>query len=397
MAKFNAKLGWIGGACGVVALVAIGCAADGASEGAALTGESASPTEPAPIAAVDKGTDSEDDTVGGESTEPTPGTNTGADASTDAGPQPIPPPVTGAPWPAPKEGDSCAKADDLAYDWCGKCGVTSAVCQKQADGSLKWGKYAGFCDQEVGECTPGEAIDGVCGNCGTQKKTCNPYGKKSNSCKWTTAKCVEPVGSCKPEAVEYTAASCDVSGTYRKRTCDAACTWSAFSECATVSADATVNVPALDQTAGVSVTFSTAQMADGLEGYCPAATLDPGAFPYRYVAVKNTRSTAATVTGYLSAVSAGGKVIDTVMATYNLSSPPLTAAQRKACDKGISDDTFGANETLTGDSRFSAINSVTIPAGGTVIFYMAPFLAYDATLPDRNTGTIRFNVKTTAL
>lgn len=203
---------------GLGAAVFFGCATSDTPDIGDESGDSGA-TPPGLVEAPDEPDDDGGDTIGeGDSAIPE---TDGGKGDADAGPQPIPPPVVGAPWPAPKQGDPCPKADDLAYDWCGACGVTSAICQKQPDGSLKWGKYAGFCENETGACDPNSApVQEECGNCGTLTKSCSQYGKTAKSCQFVKTACAAEK-TCSPGSVEYTAASCDVKGTFQYRYCNA--------------------------------------------------------------------------------------------------------------------------------------------------------------------------------
>ena len=301
------------------------------------------------------------------------------DAGKDAGP------------PPPDPGAACATANQIFKRTCGTCGTQEAVCLANEDGGPGGvvSPYGECKNQVVNGCLPGSTEEIACGNCGTQKRTCNNYCAWSNngSCSG------QPTNSCTPGSVELVSAGCDAN-LYRKRSCEAACTWTNFSQ--TCSAAPTfVLVPPTD--GGVNSTIailnSTKTIAR-ISGSCPSATVSTTAVtPYNYIEVRNTNPKAVTVSIFNSQAT-GGPVIDTVMAAYDGTTIPSTEAARKACKAGVGD--YGTT-ALTGSGSFASLDgtrAVTIPANSSVQVYFASYYAYDASDPAESTGMIKLNVKT---
>jgi hypothetical protein len=72
------------------------------------------------------------------------------------------------------------------------------------------------------DCTPGEAQDGSCGNCGTHTRTCGA------NCHWDAWSTCTGQGECLAGATE-SVPCCDCGE--RTRTCSSACAWSEFAAC----------------------------------------------------------------------------------------------------------------------------------------------------------------------
>ncbi|HSO40315.1 MAG TPA: hypothetical protein VLT33_47645 [Labilithrix sp.] len=360
----------------------VGCSADG---GSGIT-DTTEPTEPAP-----------DDGVGKLPPSSSSGNNVVPDAGKDAskkdsGPKPEagvdagpPPPVVGA---------ACPTLNLTATKSCGKCGKAETLCLDDGTGKGKWSEY-GACAAEVGDCTPGESVTEDCGNCGKQVKTCNQY------CAFTTSTCNgQPANNCKPGTLEYSGAGCPTASTYRNRTCGVACTWSNFS----ATCETPVNELKLDIGAAVAavttktITFSTARMATRLSGFstCPLASApSAGDYPYQYVEVHNPSATkAAKVTIYAS-LAPGGVVIDTIMATYASPIQPMDDASRKLCRDGVNDQSTASDPT--GDPDFSILKAVAIPAGGSILVYVASYYENKVGQTHVVVGDININTKVETL
>lgn len=361
----------------------IGCSADGAGD--VIEDENA--TEPDEgngtyLPPSSSGSSSSSSSSGGSGTKDG---GTKKDSGTkDAGP------------PPPEPGDACTKIDQIFKKACGACGTQEAVCLASGDAGAGTVSDYGPCTNEIaGGCIPGTEEDVACGNCGTAKKTCNKY------CAWSTSACTgQPANSCKPGSVEYTAAGCGPS-TYRKRDCQDSCQWTNYStSCAAPVNDIVLNINGTaGQTASTTVQFSTAKMGPRLGyGTCPqTSNLSSGDYPYAYVEVKNTTAKAAAVTIYLTTAT-GGAVIDTVMAAYDTPIMPMDDAGRKNCKWGLNDQSYATDEqALTGDSDFSILKAVPIPAGASILVYVSTYVQYSATNPANTTGPIKFAVKTDTL
>ena len=301
-----------------------------------------------------------------------------SDAGKDAGP------------PPPNPGDACTKIDQIFKKSCGACGTQEAVCE--ADGDAGAGKVSayGVCQGEVaGGCIPGTTEDVACGNCGTAKKTCNQY------CAWSTGACTgQPANSCKPGGYEYTAAGCPANQ-YRKRDCQTSCVWTNYGTCATPVNDIVLPINGTaGQTAAQTITHADTKVGPKLSGTCPNASISTTTSAYEYVEVKNSTAKSATVTLYTSQ-AAGGQVLDTIIAYYDKAIQPMDDNSRKACTSGVADQSY-SDTALTGNSNFSIIKNVVIPAGGSILVYVATWDAYDAA--DNTTfGPVKLNVKTDAL
>jgi hypothetical protein len=302
------------------------------------------------------------------------------DATVDAGP---PPPV---------EGTACTTLNATAQKACGACGKASTVCLADDGGTTgKWSSYGPCGGELAGGCVPGSVVNQACGNCGTETKTCNQY------CAFGPSVCAgEPVGNCKAGSVEYINAGCTTASTYRNRTCGAACTWSGYSAtCAAPVNDIVLNVPAtVGGTAFKAITFSTAKMAARLSSYgsCPTSSAPSvGDYPYQYVEIHNPTAKAAVVTLYTSA-GPSAVVIDTIMAAYQTPIQPMDDAGRQACTWGVNDQS-SSDTALTGNSNFSILKAVPIPAGGSILVYTAAYYEYVAGGSSTTTGAIQMNVK----
>ena len=310
-----------------------------------------------------------------------------AEAGIDAGP---PPPV---------EGTACPTANVTVSKACGKCGTTSTICIDDGSGK-KWSPY-GACAGEMGTCVPGETVTEDCGNCGKQVKTCGQY------CAFTTSACTgQPVNSCKPTTVEYSTAGCATPSTYRNRMCSAACTWSNFSAtCETPVNDLKLDIGgAVAAVTTKTITFSAAHVLSRLSAFstCPQASAPTaGNYPYQYVEIHNPSATkAAKVTVYASAAP-GGAVVDTMMVGYATPLQPMDDAGRKACRDGANDQSATVDLPLTGSVDFSILKAVAIPAGGSILIYIASYYEAGSVDFDGNlratTGDLNINTKIESL
>lgn len=361
----------------------VGCSADGGGSGIDTESD---PTVPEPGSSgsvvpprTDDGAQAQD---AGKTDSGKKDSGTKAEAGFDAGP---PPPVEGA---------SCPTLNAIGKKTCGACGTAETVCLDDGTGKGKWSPY-GSCNNELTNgCIPGTVVDEPCGNCGTQKKTCNQY------CAFTTSTCNgQPANSCVPGTTEYTTAGCP-AGDYRNRTCGAACTWSGFSAaCAAPVNDIVLNIPAtVGATSSKTITFSAAKQGPRISGFsaCPqAGALSSGNYPYQYVELHNPNAKAAKVTVYASAAP-GGAVIDTIMAGYSTAIQPMDDAAKKACAYGANDQSATADQALTGAADFSILKAVPIPAGGSILIFVATYYQ-NPTTDEVTTGDLNINAKIESL
>ena len=363
-------------------LAVVGCSADG---GGADIEEGVAPTEPGSSGSVvpPKGDPVDPPDAGKDSGKKDSGSK--PETGVDAGP---PPPVPGT---------ACTVDGETKKKACGACGTQETICIDEDGTGKKWSVYGTCAGELTNGCIPGTVVDEACGNCGTVKKTCTQY------CAFTSSACTgEPVNNCKPGAKEYSTAGCTTPSTYRDRTCGAACTWSGFSPtCETPVNDIVLNVPTtVGGTASKTITFSAAKQGPKLSAFsaCPqASSPTAGNYPYEYVELKNPSATKiATVTIYASAAP-GGEVIDTLMAAYATALQPMDDAARKACKWGANDQSSGTDVTnFTGDSAFSILKTVAIPAGGSILVYVASYYA-NPTSGEPTTGDLNLNVKVDTL
>ena len=382
----------LGGAAAVV-----GCSADGGGAGIAdTTTDQTIPPAPADPPNVGKLPPSNGS---GDSGAPV---DAGRDASKRDGGGPKPEAGVDAGPPPPVPGTVCAALNTIAMKPCGKCGTTGAVCLDDGTGTGKgtWSDY-GACGDEKGSCMPGETVTEDCGNCGKQVKTCNQF------CAFSTSACAgQPMNSCKPATTEYSTAGCVTPQTYRNRTCGATCTWSNF----TAACDAPVNDLKLDIGTSVAaltsktITLTAARVLSRLSAFslCPQVSAPTaGNFPYQYVEIHNPSATeAAKVTVYASAAP-GGFVIDTMMVGYGGSVQPVDEPARLACRDGANDQSSSADLPLTGNLDFSILKGIAIPAGGSILIYIASYYEVGSTDFDGNprvvTGDLNINTKVETL
>lgn len=355
----------------VGAAAVVGCSADG---GSGIT--EADPTDPTPEEGTGKLPPS---SSSGDNAIPDAGKDASKkdsgpkqEAGVDAGP---PPPVEGA---------ACTTLGATAKKPCGACGFAETLCLDDGTGKGKWGVY-GTCGGELaGGCVPGTTAE--CGNCG--KKTC------TSACVFPSVCVGEPVGACKAGSKEYSSASCPTAGTYRNRTCGATCAWTPLSAtCEQPVNDIVLNIGTTVAAVTTKViTLSAAKTASRLIGACPGSLSASTNYAYQYVEVHNPTAKAAKVSVYGS-TAPGGQVVDTVMGVYALPIQPMDDASRKACRDGVNDQS--GDTTLTGDSNFSLVTGVAIPANSSVLVYIGSYtevgqLDFDG-LP--STGDLNFNTK----
>jgi hypothetical protein len=134
---------------------------------------------------------------------------------------------------------------------------------------------------------------------------------------------------------------------------------------------------------------------------CPNASFSGHVTNYQYVRIANPTSKAATLSVWTSKAAAGPD-IDTILATYW--ADPTTSAERLACVVGVNDicsDTSDPTTCVYGGAGFwaglmsSEGNAVTVPAGGSVIVYVA---AYDSTTSTNpHSGPYTLSARTEAL
>ncbi len=328
---------------------------------------------------------------GGGSSGVTPASDGGKDSggkppAKDAAPDNAPPP--------PMPGTTCVVADKIFARECGACGKQEAICLSNASGKLEVSEYSACHDELVGGCTPGSIVDEACGNCGTHKKTCSKY------CAWSVSACVgEPLNSCAAGTVAWSTAGCATSGTFRERSCSAACQWSSFASTCS-GADFSMNAPAaMGATTSVIVPLTTAYRTKRVTGSCSGAsgaTLSPtDKHNVAFVRVTNTQAQNVTLSAWNSQAP-GGALVNTVLVAY--ATQPTSDEELKACDKGAGD--YCPTSTLPcGDSQFGALtgtSAVVVPAGGTRVIAIT---AYDpqGTPGSVTEGPILLTLRTDAL
>jgi hypothetical protein len=353
----------------------VGCSADG---GSGIESET-TPTEPEPEAVLPPPSGGGSDSGPSKPDAGKKDSGSKPDTGVDAGP---PPPVEGTP---------CTKADEIKKKKCGACGEASTVCIDDGTGK-KWSAYSPCENELAGGCIPGTIVDEPCGNCGTVKKTCTQY------CAYTSGACTgQPALNCKPGTVEYTTAGCAAS-TYRNRTCGAACTWGGYSAtCAQPVNDIVLNITGgVGNTVTTTVTLDATQQGSRVSGTCPmGGSPIAGDYPYRYVELKNTLATSATVTVYTSQ-AAGGTVVDTILAVYDKAIQPMSDTDKKACKYGVNDQSY-SDTALTGNADFSILKTIVIPAGASFLAVVTTYEELDATTTASASGPVNLNVKIDAL
>ena len=307
-----------------------------------------------------------------------PGNSSKPDAGKDSGP------------PAPDEGDPCPTPNEIFKRSCGFCGTQEAICLVSPDGSGNFVSAYGECVGQIPNgCLPGTVEEVPCGNCGTQKRTCNQY------CSWTTSSCQnEPPNSCSPGSIELISAGCP-SDTYRTKTCKAACTWEPASLTCGDPPSFVIAPPAPGGVASTIAILRETQTIGRLSGTCGSSTsIVSTATPYAYVEVRNPHPKAVTVSIFNTRANATSPIIDTVMAAYEGPDIPKSDAQRKNCIKGVNDT---GTTALTGDGKWASLDgarAVTIPAGGSVQVYFAAYYSYSPSNPSNTTGMVKLSVKT---
>lgn len=359
----------IAGFVGMAAV--IGCSAEGSSDviedqsGTAPTDDGSSGNQ---LPASNPGASSSGGSSGSTSKD------AGKDATkAEAGPKDAGP-------PPPNPGDTCTQADKVFTKTCGKCGKAEAICLDKGGGKLEVSDY-GACLGETGVCEPGTTEDVACGNCGTQKKTCNQY------CAWSSSTCSgQPTNSCAPGTVEYTTAGCAVN-LYRNRSCGTACTWGGFSTaCAEpVNANKLNIATTVSGTATGSYSLKNTQMSKRQPLYsCGASaslstTLD---HPFEVIELKNTTAKTATI----SATLTGTPVVESMLAAYPNALPPMDDTALKACT------TVDWGYTTT----WPDISGVTIAPGAKILLRVQTYYANSQTTYP-TTGNFGLTVTTTAL
>lgn len=314
------------------------------------------------------------------------GTDSGKKA--DSGKTDSGPPDAGP--PPPVAGTACTKADEIKTKACGACGKASTVCLDDGTGKLKWSEYSACENELVGGCIPGTVVNEPCGNCGTMKKTCTAY------CAYTSGACTgQPAVNCKPGTVEYITAGCPTSGTYRNRTCGAACTWGGTS--ATCEEPNNPNKMTAAATVGgvVSATWTLAPGNVMKRPYsCGGSSFSSPDLQYVAVEIKNPNPTSIEVQLYHSAAP-GGDELDTLIWVYSKILPPSTDAEIAACMPspiGIQDSCTGttpSNKCGNADSfNFAGVKGVPIPANGKILVYSSGYTSGE-------TGAFNLNVETT--
>lgn len=247
-------------------------------------------------------------------------------------------------------GGECPTLNATRSKACGLCGQAVSRCVDDGFGSTKWSEYGPCAGEVVGGCTPGSVQSNPCGTCGVVSQTC------SASCTFSGGTCVEP-------------ASCTTGF---------------------------LVVPgAVGSKASTLFSLSEAKTGTRVRGDCPVTT-EPlvGPFTTQFIEVKNVNAKPATVTLYVTQAP-GGPLLDTTMVAYAGTTMPASAAAQKACSFGVS-DTSESSIDLTGFVDFPALTAVRIPAGASVMVYVASFSSVSAG-PAKTTGTLKLNVRTDIL
>ena len=354
----------------------VACSANGGGEVYLET--DASPTEPAPTSTLPPSSRPDDASVDAKKDAGKDAAKDAAkDATVDAGP------------PPPSPGDACKTVDEIFKRTCGICGTQESLCLAKPDGTPGIVSDYSPCANELATgCLPGTTENEACGNCGTRKRTCNPY------CAWTTGVCGgEPVSSCTPTAQDFTGAGCPAPGTVRTRSCGDACTWTNFS--GTCEPLAFQLVVATNPGDAVSAIYPLkAAVADKrLTGSCPNGTLSATTnHPYAYVELVNPTEGTLTLSAWNTATPNGGPIIDTLMAWY-AGARPTDDASRKTCAKGVIDSC--PTGLPCGDLKWGGLtgaSAITIPPFGSVtLFFGSYYPAGGASLAE---GNVKLVVRT---
>jgi hypothetical protein len=386
----SARSGLVGATItGVIStfILVVGCSADGTVDDLLLEPTNASdPTDP-----------NDPDKEGSTVVPPkSPGGGDGGGSSTPARDAGKPPPKPGASDAgkdsgpsAPNEGDPCPTPNEIFKRSCGFCGTQEAICLVSPDGGPNFVSPYGECTGQVeGGCMPGTVEEVPCGDCGTQKRTCNQY------CAWSTSTCQnQPPNHCTPGSVELLSAGCPANE-YRTKTCKADCTWDNVTACS--EPPTFVNAPpAPGGVASTIAILKSTKTIGRLGGTCGSSvSISMTDTPYAYVEVRNPNPKAVTVSIYNSQATPSSPIIDTIMAAYDGATIPTTDTQRKNCIKGVGDSSTTA---LTGDSNWASLDgtrAVTIAPGASVQVYFAAYQAYSSSNPSKTTGLVKLNVRT---
>jgi hypothetical protein len=287
-------------------------------------------------------------------------------AASDAGPD-------AASADAGPPGSACPTKDAIQEQACGLCGTQSRLCAPNSAGSPNVWQPWGFCQNEVADgCVPGTATTEACGLCGTRNKVCQ------NDCRYAVGACKnEPAGACQPGAIDYQVGlSCDAGG--RSRTCEATCTYGAFSDCF-VQGEPTLT---LATTAGGKVSgefkLEDSSTISRPSGTCPVTSFS-SVTPFTYVTLVNPTATSATVSVWSGQSShVGASYIDTVIASYARDTKPVTDPERKACAKGVNDTCSSGGDPSACVSSWAGLvgsNVVTVPANGKIVIYVGAYYA----------------------
>jgi hypothetical protein len=299
------------------------------------------------------------------------------------------------------EGTPCSPSGVTQKRGCGICGQQSRVCLDDGAGRIVWQTW-GACTGEVdGGCVPGTQIPEECGNCGTRARTCQA------TCQWLTGSCIEPDASaCAPNDQEFIMGlSCTSPNEGRYHSClpreagALGCTWTSWSACATAMPfNQSITIPsgaAADQVlSGEFMLSQPTKTQRVLEtGYgantmvaCPR-TLETTLTRYSYVGIVNQTGQAANVSVWSgqSGIEGGYPYLDTVMAVYLRDTIPVSDNDRMACTGYANDDCTRApcsatsyyfsglttGVSLDGGDLAQPNGSIRIPAGGTLVVYVA--------------------------
>jgi hypothetical protein len=366
-------------ASSTLALV-LACTANGGGDGI-VESDDASPTEPPPSQPLPPSRPDD----GGNAVP-----DAGKDASKDAAKDAAKDSAVDAGKPAPNTGDACKTVDEIFKRMCGICGTQESICLAKPDGTPDVvSDYSGCVNELATGCQPGATETAPCGNCGTQKRTCNQY------CAWTTAACAgEPVNSCTPTAQDFTGAGCPAGGV-RTRSCGDLCSWSNYS----ATCDALGYQLVVPATPGDLISaiypLKAAMSGKRMTGTCPNPTFSTTTnHPYVYIELVNPTEATLTLSAWNTAAPNGGPVIDTLMAWYAGGVPPADEAARKTCAKGVI-DACPSNLTTCGDFRWAGVSGASAivipPFGSSTLYFGSYYPAGGASVAE---GNVKLVVRT---
>lgn len=287
--------------------------------------------------------------------------------------------------PLAPPGSPCTTINEQQSQACGYCGEQLRVCLPGSDGGgLVWQPW-GSCFGEVdGGCAPGTQTTGACGRCGTQSLVCQ------SDCRFSAGACLNQ-GVCNAGDVEFVSQlSCDGGG--RSRTCSNACAWGQFGACEAPPPTDVIDIPSTVGSTGTRVLPLVTPGIPGLrENFGGPPDCEESTFTtdvkYAYIRVHNPTAQSAVVTLWLSG-SPTGSAFDSVMAAYPGATVP--PADRGMC-AAFNDDCSTSPCVGSGMSGLRGGDAQTIPAGGDIVIYAAPYSSNTPTDVQLNVRTDQLN------